>query len=552
MQPHIASEQRASESKLQFAVEKLPAWVRLISQITYCVIAVLLLAATSRAQDARSSAAALGPQGQTGSFHKLVACRSNEIFYVGGDCAAAWGGGDIGSQINTVFPIAVGAGSGAKIVVLPGTYSFTTPIVLTGPKPIALECAPGGTAGSSTLGTTILKFTPANGTALTWTVGPNGGGVQGCTLKGSGAANATRGLFVDTIQGGIFSNLDVSGFGKGIELNSHANRVYIATFNNMYVHENGTNLYSAPTGASNENITFQGGVFFNRSYGAACVNVSNFEMHFLNVSFDSCPIQLGGLNAHYSFIGSHFELTEGSTALDPVVVSADCRACDVNFSYDFWVENVPNRSRAEFVTINGSGNYSFIGEHVFAAEAVPQFATLNNDMAYGTWCCGITFGGGGVSNVFNPNSKAVGLGVFDMGKLILRNPCPVQFLPGTIHGCLGPAALGGAQSWQLPNASGVLGLTLNKGSAYYQAKRGTAGCSTQPSVGGECVTSVTWATPFPDTNYTVSCQGSGPTKNFPVIGTITAREPGSVTVQTRSMIAAASSFTVVDCVAVHD
>lgn len=523
-----------------------------ISQLKNYLIAALCFSAISWAQNERSNAVALGAQGQTGSFHKLVACRSNDIYYAGGDCASAWGGGDIGSQINAVFPIAAGAGSGAKIVVLPGTYNFTTPIVLAGPKPVTLECAPGGTAGSKTIGTTLLKFTPTSGTALTWGAGPNGGGVQGCTLIGSGTTNSTRGLFVDTIQGGIFSNLDISGFGKGIEINSHANRVYIGTFNNMYVHENGTNLYSAPTGASNENITFQGGVFFNRTYGAECVNISNFEMHFLNVSFDSCPILLGGLNAHYSFIGSHFELTEGSTPIDPVVVSAECRACDVTFSDDEWVENAPNRSRTEFVTIHGSGNFSFIGEQIFAAETVPQFATLNNNTAYGTWCCGVTFGGGSISNIFNPNSTALGLGVFDEGKLVLRSVCPIQFFPGSIHGCLGPSTLGSSQAWQLPNASGVLGLTLNKGSAFYQAKRGTQGCATQPVVGGECATLVTWTTPFADTNYTVSCQGAGEAKNFPTLGSVTTKANGSITVQTRSLSPASSSFAAIDCIAVHD
>jgi len=520
-----------------------------ISYRKNCLISVLFLFAVSWAQNDHSIGVALGPQGQTGSFHKLVACRSNDIYYAGGECASAWGGGDIGSQINAVFPIAAGTGISARIVILPGTYPFTTPIVLKGS--ITLECAPGGTSGG-TGGTTMLTYTATAGTAVTWVAGVNGGGMSGCTLKGKGAANSTRGLFVDTIQGGIFSNLDISGFGKGIEINSHANRVYIDTFNNMYVHENGTNLYAAPTGVSNENITFQGGVFFNRTYGAGCVNVSNFEMHFINVSFDSCPILLSGLNAHYSFIGSHFELTEGSTPIDPVVVSAQCRACDVTFSDDEWVENVPSRSRTEFVTIDGSGNYSFSGEQIFAAETVPQFATLNNDSASGTWCCGVTFGGGSISNTFNPNSKTIGLGIFDMGKLILRNVCPIQFFPGSIHGCLATATLGSSQTWLLPNATGVLGLTLNKGSAFYQTKRGTEGCVTQPFAGGECDTSVIWATPFVDTNYSVSCQGTGQTKNFPIIGSITNKANGSITVQTRSFTAASSSFAAIDCIAVHD
>ncbi len=535
-----------------FAIENLSNAALVISQLGDCLITVLFLLAVSCAQNSRSSDVAPGSQGPTGAFHKLIACKSNDIYYAGGDCASAWGGGDIGSQINTILPIATAGVSGAKVVILPGTYSFTTPIVIPGPKPITLECAAGGTAASDTLGTTILKFSPKKGTALSWAAGANGGGIQGCTLKGSGSANSTRGLFVDTIQGGVFSNLDISGFGNAIEINSHANRVYIGTFNNMYVHENGVNLYTAPTGGSNENVTFQGGVFFNRTYGAGCINISDFEMHFLNVSFDSCPILLGGLNAHYSFIASHFELTEGSTAIDPVVVSADCRACDVTFSDDEWVENAPNRSRTEFVTIHGSGNFSFIGEQIFAAETVPQFATLTNNTANGTWCCGVTFGGGSIGNIFNPNSATLGLGVFDMGRLVLKNICPIQFFPGSIHGCLGSSTLGSSQTWLLPNATGVLGLTLNKGPAFYQAKRGTAGCTTGPSVGGECATQVMWATPFADANYSVSCQGTGENKNFPILGSVTAKTTGSITVQTRSLAAAPSSFAAIDCIAVHD
>jgi hypothetical protein len=96
----------------------------------------------------------------------------------GGECSAAWGGGDIGSQVSTAVPTvptAAGAGSGAKVVILPGAYSYTTPIVINGPKPITLECAPGGTAGAAT-GTTILRYTPSTGTAVTWSSGANGGG----------------------------------------------------------------------------------------------------------------------------------------------------------------------------------------------------------------------------------------------------------------------------------------------------------------------------------------------------------------------------------------
>lgn len=470
-----------------------------------CVVStIIFVCAFSFAQN--SSANNSPPIAQaSGTFRKLVACRSNDVYYVGGDCASVWGDGDIGAQVNTAFPVAASSGNGVKLMILPGKYIFATPILLTGIKPITLECAPGGTSGGGT-GTTILKYTGTTGTAVSWSAGANGGGMSGCTLQGSGPKYDTRGLFIDTIQGGVFSNLDISGFGRALEINSHANRAYIDTFNNMYVHENGVNLYTAPTGSSNENITFQGGVFFNRVYGAGCVNLSNFEIHFINVSFDSCPIALGGTGAHYSFIGSHFELTEGSTPIDFVIVSADCKACDVNFSDDQWVENAPNRSRTEFVTVNGSGNYSFIGEQVFAAEAIPQFASVNNSAANGTWCCGVKFGGGAITNIFNPNSTA----------------------------------------------SGVVGLTLNRGTAFYQAKRATLACTTAAGIGGSCDMNVSWTTPFADSNYTVSCQGTGPVRNSPVLGPVTAKTNAFVIVRTVSLTASPSAFAAVDCIAVHD
>jgi hypothetical protein len=180
--------------------------------------------------------------------------------------------------------------------------------------------------------------------------------------------------------------------------------------------------------------------------------------------------------------------------------------------------------------------------------SIPKFCAL----IAGTDGCGSIFEYRAmIANIFNPGSMTSGLSVLDSGTLILRSNCPIQISPGGNAGCLTAPGLTNAQTWSLPNATGIIGLTLNKGPAFYQGERGTQGCTTSGGVGSSCDTNVIWTTPFNDQNCTVSCQGTGTVMNLPILGHVTAKSNTHVTVRTLSL-SEASSFAAIDCIAVHD
>ena len=96
--------------------------------------------------------------------------------------------------------------------------------------------------------------------------------------------------------------------------------------------------------------------------------------------------------------------------------------------------------------------------------------------------------------------------------------------------------------------------SLNTGTRNYTSKRGVAGCTTVASIGGICSTpvTVTWPTPFADTNYSVSCIPSGKPTNIPGIPYVSARTTGSVTINYFAITSAAASWAMIDCEAIHD
>lgn len=100
--------------------------------------------------------------------------------------------------------------------------------------------------------------------------------------------------------------------------------------------------------------------------------------------------------------------------------------------------------------------------------------------------------------------------------------------------------------------SKTVGTTNNSGTGLYATKRAVAPCTTAASVGAVCTVTATWATAFPDSNYTATCQGNGVGSGVPVIGALTVKGASAVTVQTVAITAVAAAFTTVECTAVHD
>jgi len=78
-----------------------------------------------------------------------------------------------------------------------------------------------------------------------------------------------------------------------------------------------------------------------------------------------------------------------------------------------------------------------------------------------------------------------------------------------------------------------------------------AGCSTTAAIGAFCGVTLTWATAFPDTNYTVTCTNVGNTSGVPVVATVN-KTAANLTVYVAAMSAVVATSTEVDCIAMHD
>jgi hypothetical protein len=87
-------------------------------------------------------------------------------------------------------------------------------------------------------------------------------------------------------------------------------------------------------------------------------------------------------------------------------------------------------------------------------------------------------------------------------------------------------------------------------------KRGIAGCTTGIIATNPCATpiTVTWSVAFPDTNYTPVCWPSGAPSNEPLAPYLVAgsKLAGSIQVNYQTAIALSSSWSTIDCVAIHD
>jgi hypothetical protein len=84
----------------------------------------------------------------------------------------------------------------------------------------------------------------------------------------------------------------------------------------------------------------------------------------------------------------------------------------------------------------------------------------------------------------------------------------------------------------------------------FKHKRFGSSCATLAVAGNNCTSTLTWVTAFADANYTVTCTGQGPAGQ-PILS-LNTHVAASATINVTATTAAISSFTEVDCVAIHD
>jgi hypothetical protein len=97
-------------------------------------------------------------------------------------------------------------------------------------------------------------------------------------------------------------------------------------------------------------------------------------------------------------------------------------------------------------------------------------------------------------------------------------------------------------------------VTVNGGvlqGAGFKHQRFGATTATAATAGSSTTNTFSWTSAFADANYTVTCSGVNPT-GTPDLSINAVQIAASVTVKTTAITAVASSFSAVDCIAIHD
>ncbi len=108
-----------------------------------------------------------------------------------------------------------------------------------------------------------------------------------------------------------------------------------------------------------------------------------------------------------------------------------------------------------------------------------------------------------------------------------------------------------------PPLAGKAGVNGQATNGFYVAVRGVAGCTTDyamPPYSCDTPITVTWPTPFADTNYATVCSPSGPAgaAGVPSAPFVASKSSGSITVNYYGNGITTTSWQTIDCVAVHD
>ena len=297
-------------------------------------------------------------------------------------------GSDIGAQINNAY--ADCPHNGCIIDVAPGTYSFSNPILFglaTGGNsgtPVVLRCHGSANGLTSTVGSTELIYTGTGSTvAISFSDGGfTGSGMQGCTLIGPGKLGSTVGLSCaptlglngftadGVCVGHYFEGNDISGFGVGIQMGGASSGGFLNTFSVNTVHDNGKNLYltnEASQAPGNEENRFIGGLFSEQALpSSTCIDTSGstkpYDIEFIGVSLDQCPVNMNGTGMRFRFIGSHLELNQQYASSTPfITLSSTCNQCDLQLDATDIVEDAFSSGRTGFIVDNNTaGNAAVI------------------------------------------------------------------------------------------------------------------------------------------------------------------------------------------------
>lgn len=350
-------------------------------------------------------------------------------------------GADIGAKINAACAQLATGGTAALPV---GTFTFTTPIVIT----------TGCNIRGQGKGATILRYTAATGTGITYSGGtdsaPAGYGLKSLTYSGPGGRNTATGLLI-AYPGFEVADVEIGAVSQGFNVGvTFGNNAYLDYFLNSSIWQNNQNLvYPDGLRNSGENISFVNTVFGNgtlgddRSTGLDCVDIlgsgatQNVEFSFVDVSFDGCQVVIGQNPMQVRFVSPHFE--DNLKVLDYpylIVSSANSRYSTVTLISPTFFVDAPTMTAPSLVELNG-----------YAKISVPSGATY--------------FGYGGTSGPKIAAFYAKGKGsaqLFTSGAFTgnLSGNFPTLYSSDGINNLVATNAVPGAQkSINVPSAGGT-------------------------------------------------------------------------------------------------
>jgi len=484
---------------------------------------------------------------QCNSFQRAACIDSNNT--------QQWPGSDAGAWINSAY--ASLPSGGGDILVAAGIYSQSTAILFTNAgKPARLLCAPGNA--------TTINYT-GSGTAFTYDVAGQagthswGGGLENCTLFGPGANSSTVGIKLGGINGAegvVRRNVKVTRFGIAEQ---YSNNTYLTECLHCVYIDNGQDL-NIPNTLSNsgESFSYVDSAFANSSgnNNTGCVSVAATvnNLSFIGGSFDNCQLLMAAGQVHV--VNTHFENPNSGMTVD-FIVQTGGRLALVN--PDFEWDNSPAPTPSAAVYCSGglltaenetffsasttiTSDYDLLGTCEFHETGMKLSSGFTNFYLTATTGAISTFGNTWASN------QLIGAGDMLMsGSKLKLGPLNQNYYTLTPDN---PATFRTVNIVD-PGATFTMGATLNVSGAY-QAKRGTAGCTTAATGGASCSFTVNWPHSFAGTNYSVACTPSGGATNFPSAPYVTTKNVGSVLVNYQANTSAAATWAFVDCVGVMD
>lgn len=318
---------------------------------------------------------------------------------------------DVGDAINAAYAFLPSAGG--IILVLNGSYSFTTPISFaTQNKYVSLQSASGGAV--------VLNYTATSGTAITFNIGAAsvgsgtpevGWGINGFKLNGPGGINTSIGIYTGGTNGAENVNIKnntIRFFNIGTQT---AANCWCAVFDNNYWDTNTQHVMVSSASNSGENMRFVNctfaeavtvakGVFLDHN-GCASVN-------FINCSFDDTQLFIGTGNEAVTITGGHFENPAGGAAYNFIQIDNDANSfTNVTITGTNFYLDATTGTPAQFIS-NG-GNLALYGV-TFTRNNSGTTATnlISNVAAFGSTVAHNTRGSNTVATTFMDGSFSVG------------------------------------------------------------------------------------------------------------------------------------------------